>query len=433
MSKVLFKNPYILTMCDGEKVFKKDLLVIDNKIAKIGENIKDVDKDTKIIDASNTLLMPGFVNAHTHSAMVFSRSSSDNLSLSDWLNNCIFKMEANLTPDYVYNLDKVALLEYLTSGITTFFDMYYFSNSTYQLCRKWGFRSNILLCPSAASVNDDEFFKDADELFNKSDDLNSFRFGLHAEYTTNVDDINFVKKLIDKYHLPFSSHVCETKNETEGCKKRHNNLSPIEYFNSFDMFKYGGTLFHCVYLNDNDFKILKEKNISVVTCPGSNGKLASGIAPIKRLVAEGINVAIGTDGAGSNNCLDMFKEMHLLYSFSKIKEEDPCSLKAYDILKMATINGAKALGLKNLDGIKVGNYADIILIDLLKPNMQPINNLISNLVYSGSKDNIKLTMINGKILYYENKFLINENISDIYQKAQQISDILNKDNIYKTN
>ena len=142
-------------------------------------------------------------------------------------------------------------------------------------------------------------------------------------------------------------------------------------------------------------------------------------------------MGLGTDGAGSNNCLDMFKEMHLLYSFSKIRENDASSLNAYEILKMATVNGAKALGLEKLDGIKVGNYADIILIDLTNPNMQPINNIVSNIVYSGSKLNIKLTMVNGKILYKDYKFYINENIKDIYSKAQEINDRLNKFNPYK--
>ena len=236
--------------------------------------------------------------------------------------------------------------------------------------------------------------------------------------------------LCNKHSTFFSTHACETEKETEGCILRHQ-MTPIKYFDSLSLFNNGGCIFHGIYLNDEDINILKNKNVSVVTCPGSNGKLASGIAPIKTLLEKGVNVAIGTDGAGSNNCLDMFKEMHLLYSFSKIRENDASSLNAYEILKMATVNGAKALGLEKLDGIKVGNYADIILIDLTNPNMQPINNIVSNIVYSGSKLNIKLTMVNGKILYKDYKFYINENIKDIYSKAQEINDRLNKFNPYK--
>jgi 5-methylthioadenosine/S-adenosylhomocysteine deaminase len=148
-------------------------------------------------------------------------------------------------------------------------------------------------------------------------------------------------------------------------------------------------------------------------------------------VDAGIDVCIGTDGAGSNNCLDMFKEMHLLYSLAKLKENDARTLNAFDILKMATVNGAKALGLNDTLYIEEGAKADLILIDLLKPNMQPINNLVSNIVYSGSKDNIKLTMINGKVLYHNGKFNINEDLIGLYKEVQSISDRLNKNNIYK--
>ena len=176
---------------------------------------------------------------------------------------------------------------------------------------------------------------------------------------------------------------------------------------------------------------MKKRNIYAVTCPGSNSKLASGIAPIKELVDSGINVCIGTDGAGSNNCLDMFKEMHLLYSLAKIKESDATTLNAFDILKMATVNGAKALGLNDALYIEEGAKADIILIDLLRPNMQPINNIVSNIVYSGSKDNIKLTMINGNILYENGKFNIKEDLIELYKEVQTISDRLNLNNIYK--
>lgn len=427
--KILFKNAYVLTMKDGEKPFLSDVLVEDKIIKKIGQNI--IADDAKIIDASNTVLMPGFKNAHTHSAMVFSRSSSDNLALWDWLSNCIFPMEEQFIENDVYSMSKVAFLEYLTSGITACYDMYYFPKEIARAAKDIGFKAVLLGAPPADRVSSETIKSDFLEVKNIDKDLIDMRLGVHAEYTTPEERLLVIKDLCNEFKMPFSTHASETLNEVNGCKGRHNGLTPTEYFESLGLFEYGGILFHNVVLTENDINIMKKRNIYAVTCPGSNSKLASGIAPIKELVDSGINVCIGTDGAGSNNCLDMFKEMHLLYSLAKIKESDATTLNAFDILKMATVNGAKALGLNDALYIEEGAKADIILIDLLRPNMQPINNIVSNIVYSGSKDNIKLTMINGNILYENGKFNIKEDLIELYKEVQTISDRLNLNNIYK--
>lgn len=427
--KILFKNAYVLTMKDGEKPFLSDVLVEDKNIVKIAKNIEV--EDAQIIDASNTVLMPGFKNAHTHSAMVFSRSSSDNLALWDWLSNCIFPMEEQFIEDDVCSMSKVAFLEYLTSGITACYDMYYFPQEIARAAKDIGFKAVILAAPPADRVTSEEIKNTFVEIRNLDKDLIDMRLGVHAEYTTPNERLAAIKEMCDEFEMPFSTHASETINEVNGCKERHNGLTPTELFDSLGLFKHGGILFHNVVLTENDIKIMKNRGIYAVTCPGSNSKLASGIAPICDLVKAGIDVCIGTDGAGSNNCLDMFKEMHLLYSLAKLKENDATALNAFDILKMATVNGAKALGLNDALYIEEGAKADLMLIDLLKPNMQPINNLVSNIVYSGSKDNIKLTMINGKILYQDGKFNINEDLMELYKKVQEISDRLNKENKYK--
>lgn len=427
--KILFKNAYVLTMKDGEKPFISDVLVEDKIISKIAKDIND--NEAQVIDASNTVLMPGFKNAHTHSAMVFSRSSSDNLTLWDWLSNCIFPMEEQFIENDVYSMSKVAFLEYLTSGITACYDMYYFPHEIARAAKDIGFKAVILAAPPADRVTAEEIKNTFVEIRNLDKDLIDMRLGVHAEYTTPNERLAAIKEMCDEFKMPFSTHASETLNEVNGCKERHNGLTPTELFDSLGLFKYGGVLFHNVVLTENDIKIMKDRGIYAVTCPGSNSKLASGVAPISDLVKAGIDVCIGTDGAGSNNCLDMFKEMHLLYSLAKIKENDATALNAFDILKMATVNGAKALGLKDALYIEEGAKADLMLIDLLKPNMQPINNLVSNIIYSGSKDNIKLTMINGKILYQDGKFNINEDLVELYKTVQEINDRLNKNNKYK--
>jgi 5-methylthioadenosine/S-adenosylhomocysteine deaminase len=258
------------------------------------------------------------------------------------------------------------------------------------------------------------------------DSLVKYCFGMHAEYTAQADEIEALKKAIHIARAPFFVHISETKGEVEDCFVRRG-MSPVAFFEKEGFFDYGGGGYHCIYFNDEDVEIFRKHNLSVITCPGSNSKLASGIIPLEKYRQAGINIGIGTDGPASNNCLDMFKEMTLAFSLSKLKTQDPRSLPAYEVLKMATVNGAKAMGLDDCDILEIGKKADIIEIDLSKPNMQPLNDIISNIVYSGSKDNIKMTMIDGKILYLEGKFLISESLEDIYKKVQDITDRIEKE------
>ena len=187
------------------------------------------------------------------------------------------------------------------------------------------------------------------------------------------------------------------------------------------LLRHGGTLFHCVHMDESDFDILKKRGIYVVTNPASNLKLASGIAPVKRFLEEGIKVAIGTDGAASNNCLDMFREMFLVTGLQKVVCDDPEAVPAREVLKMATVNGAHAMGLTECDTLSVGKKADMIMINLRQPNMQPIHNIEKNLVYSGSKQNVKMTMIGGKVLYQDGEFYLDCPAEVIYERANRFA------------
>ena len=185
------------------------------------------------------------------------------------------------------------------------------------------------------------------------------------------------------------------------------------------MFKYGGGIYHGVHMSEEDFEVMKKRGLFVVTNPGSNTKLASGIAPVKKYMELGIPIAIGTDGPASNNCLDFFREMFLVTGLAKLRENDAAVIDAKDVLKMATVNGARAMHLNDCETLSVGQKADIIMIDLQQPNMQPINNIEKNIVYSGSKQNVKMTMIEGIILYWEGKFL-HSDAQKIYQQVERI-------------
>ena len=424
--RTLFHNARILKM-DGTPIFFGDLVVQGNRIIYVGDNPKSVaGQFDSVIECDGNVIMPGFKNAHAHSAMTFLRSKSDDTSLHDWLFKIVFPHEAHLTPDDVYNMAKVAYLECLTSGITACFEQYFYPLSSKKAAEDIGMRLVLL------GVYNKDFFSEEAllNIYNKCNDnpdsLVKYCFGIHAEYTTSEEEIAMMKKVIYKTKSPFYVHISETESEVNECINRHG-VTPVKYFADAGLFKYGGGGYHCCYFNEDDMKIWKKHHLSIVTCYGSNTKLASGIAPIDTYLKKGFNIAIGTDGPASNNCLDMFKEMALISSIQKVMLKDPAAIPAEEILKMATVNGAKAMGLNDADTLEVGKFADIIMIDLKRPNMQPINNIIKNIVYSGSKDNIKLTMINGKILYNDGKFYVNEPIEEIYKKCQESTDRLDKE------
>lgn len=228
-----------------------------------------------------------------------------------------------------------------------------------------------------------------------------------------------IAELAHKYKAPVFTHLAETEAEVQGCIERYG-MTPMAFLDSLGMFDFGGGGYHCVYMTDEDIAIMKKRGMTAVSNPGSNTKLASGIAPITRYLENGVPVALGTDGPASNNCLDMFREMFLVTGLGKLREKDAAAVDAVEVLKMATVNGAKAMGLTEADVLAEGKLSDMIMIDLHMPNMQPLNNIAKNIVYSGSKINVKMTMIHGNILYEDGIFHTEEQPEEIYRKANEI-------------
>lgn len=408
-------------MEEGKDIFLGEVWIQDDTIVYAGPSGKDGglvwDKE---IDGEGNLLMPGFKNAHTHSAMTFLRSYADDMKLDDWLHKQVFPAEAKLDGEAVYWFTKLAVMEYLTSGITAAYDMYFCVDDGARAVRDTGFR--YVFCDS---INDfggtvERVEEDYLRLNRDASRQISHRIGFHAEYTTSRELMEGLAVLAEKYQAPVSAHCSETRKEVEECRER-SGMSPVAYLDSLGLFNHGGSLFHCVHMDETDFEILKKRGIYVVTNPASNLKLASGIAPVKRFLEEGIPVAIGTDGAASNNCLDMFREMFLTTGLQKAVCDDPEAVPAYEVLKMATVNGARAMGLFECDTVSEGKKADLILIDLSQPNMQPLRNFEKNLVYSGSKQNVKMTMIAGKVLYQDGEFYLDSSKEEIYAKANELA------------
>ena len=395
-------------------IIKKDIFIDGDSIVAIGEYDKTADT---VYDLNGNLLMPSFKNAHTHSAMTFGRSFADDLPLQPWLYDKIFPLEAKLTPQDIYDLSMLAFLEYLTSGTSACFDMYYFPGMMAKASVDFGFRTVMTsgLNNFKESVNAVEDYYNK---FNNYDSLVSYKLGFHAEYTTDKELIKGIAKLAEKYQAPVFTHASETKSEVEDCIKR-NGMSPTKYLNSLGIFNYGGGAYHSVWIDNEDIEIYKEKGIWAVINACSNAKLASGIAPVSKLLKSGVKVAVGTDGASSNNALDMFREMYTICATQKLNDKDAASTDANDILKASTIGSARCMGLTDCDVIDVDKKADLIVIDMHRPSMQPINNITKNLVYSGGKDIVKMTMINGKILYDNGEFK-NIDIEKIYANAQAV-------------
>lgn len=415
--KIRFYNARILAMTAPIQIIMGEVWTEENLISYVGPGKEEKPVFDREIDCQGNVIMPGFKNAHTHSGMTVFRSLCDDTNLQDWLNNDIFPREAKMTGEDCYELTKLAILEYLTSGVTAIGDMYLTPETIADACEEMGMRcvlvSGLNKFGPALSVMEDRY-----NALNGKSPLISYKMGVHAEYTCSKELLESVSALIHKYKAPLYVHMSETKTEVDECVERYG-ITPPALFEQLGLFDFGGSIYHGVHVDKADRDILKKHNISVISNPASNAKLASGIAPISDYLKEGILVGLGTDGPSSNNCLDMFREMFLVTALAKLKENDPAAVDALEVLKMATVNGAVSMGLENCDVLAEGKLADLIVLDLHQPNMQPLNNIPKNIVYSGSKTNVALTMIDGKILY-ENGQFIGVDAESIYQKAGEI-------------
>ncbi len=411
-------------MVAGQDLFEGELWVEGSVITYAGasmtdEEVKAAGKEfERTIDCGGNLLMPGFKDAHTHSGMTLMRSYADGLPLQEWLETKIFPLEAKMTDDDCALLTKLAILEYLTSGITSIMDMYLAPEAIAKACEETGMRvvqvSGINKFGPSIEKFEERYLK-----LNGRHPLSSYMMGFHAEYTCDRALLEKLSDLAHKYNAPMFTHNSETRREVKECVDRYG-MTPTVFLDSLGIFDFGGGGYHCCYLSDEDFEVFKKRGLSAVTNPGSNTKLASGIAPVRRMLDEGINVAIGTDGPSSNNCLDMFREMFLVSGLAMLRENDASVMSGMDVLNMATVNGAKAMGLFDCDVLAEGKEADVIMIDLNQPNMQPINDIPNNLVFSGSKQNVKMTMIHGVIRYEDGRFNIGMTADEIYREAKEI-------------
>lgn len=414
--KYHFYNANILA---GGKILYGDVIVEDEKITYVGKPI-NTSADIQI-DVKNNLLMPGFVNAHVHTPMTLLRGIADDMELNSWLYDNIFPAEKKLTPEDIYWGEMLGIVEQVKAGITTFEECYFYYDEIIEAVKKAGVRCRLGLPSTFDGKNNKEMADFLSKYISKLDNkLIKPVIYAHSIYTLSEEELCTLVDYSAKHKLPMSMHLAETLKEVGDCTVK-NECTPPEYLEKLGFLDRPSTLYHCVHLDKDDIRILADYEANVVTCPSSNLKLGSGIAPIYSMKEQGLNICIGTDGTASNNSLDMFKEMFLVATLNKATLYDASIISANEVLDMATKNGAKALGFENCGDIKEGYFADLILVDLSKPHHQPLNNIISNLVYSAKSSDVYFTMVNGKILYENGKFNIGEDIEKIYENCQKIT------------
>lgn len=412
---IRFYNGRVL---ENGTVTENEVWTDGTQIRYVGPARTDMPAFDRQIDLRGDLVMPGFKDAHTHSGMTFLRSMADDLPLQEWLFQQVFPREALLTEESLTAFTKVAFLEYLANGITACFDMYYFLDAFTSLAADWGFR--VVLCDALSADNEWERLYRNHEKYNSFHPLVSYQLGFHAEYTASEDMLRFVSKAAHDLHAPVWSHNSETRSEVEGCIERHG-TTPTKFFDDMGLFEYGGGGYHCVWMSDEDLDVFRKRGLTAVLNACSNGKLASGIPPLRRFLDRDISLAVGTDGPASNNALDMFREMYLINILAKLDERDAAAGDPARILDAAVSGGARAMGLPDCDGIAPGKQADLIVIDMHRPNMQPVHSIQKNLVYSGNPGNVLMTMIAGRVLYEKGEYFVGEDPETVYREAERLT------------
>jgi 5-methylthioadenosine/S-adenosylhomocysteine deaminase len=421
------KNGTILTMDAQSSTLQKGFLcILGDTISHIGIKGEKLFKATKTINARGGLILPGLINSHTHAAMSLFRGLADDLPLMEWLNNYIFPVEKRMDADFVYTGTMLACAEMIMSGTTTFCDMYLFEDEVAKAAQKAEMRclvGEVLYdFPSPNYGPIEKGLEYTESLIQKweNDPLINIAVEPHSLFTCSPDLLIRANELALKHKVPLIIHVAETLNEIAQVKERYGKR-PFEHLDSLGLLGPHLIADHCVHLEETEIALIAEKGVKVVHNPESNMKLASGIAPVKKLLSQGVTVSLGTDGCASNNNLDLFTEMDMAAKLQKIHTMDPTVMDAVTVLRMATIEAAKVLGLKDFTGsLEIGKKADIIIVDTKKPHLTPMYNPYSHLVYAARGNDVSHSIINGQLVM-ENRNLLTLDVDDIMAMAKNKS------------
>ena len=406
-----------------------DIAITDDKIVAVGEVPAGFVADNTI-NGKDKFAVPGFVNTHTHASMTLLRSYADDLALMDWLNNHIWPVEAKMVEKDIRVGGELAVLEMIKSGTTAFLDMYGpYLESVIDVTAKAGIRGVFSLGPIGFIPGQDKVLDENAVMYKnyngKADGRITVAMGVHAPYTCPPEFCEKAAGLAKDNGMHMHIHMSETQDEINQMQEKYGKR-PFKYIEETGLFDVPAIAAHCVWLDDEDFAIMKKHNIAVAHNPASNMKLASGIAPVPRMLKEGITVGLGTDGTSSNNNLDMLEEIRLAAILHKVNELDPLSVPAAEALKMGTETGAKAIWLDDTGVIAPGKKADIVLYDLNRPEWCPRHNLVSLLVYSASSASADTMICNGKVIMEKGKVLTMDEERILHEAQEAAMALVNR-------
>jgi len=424
---ILIKDATII----ADEIKKSSLLIQNDKIVEISDRINSNDAED-VINAEGKVLIPGLVNTHTHLSMTLMRGLADDIPLETWLNNHIWPVEAELNGEHCYAGALLACAEMIKSGTTCFNDMYFFMDHVARAAEESGIRG--MLSHGMIDFGDEDKrrqeFKESIRIIKKCHNTGNGRikvaFGPHSPYTCSKELLEGVKTEAAKHGVRIHIHVSETQKEVSDILETHG-MRPFEYLDEMDFLGNEVTAAHAVWVSDREIEIIKEKNVKLSHNPSSNMKLSSGVSPVAELLAKGICVSMGTDGPASNNNMDLLEEMKIAALLQKVNTMNPTVLAAEEVFKMATINGASALGLENeIGSIDLGKKADIVLVNMKTAHLTPFRNPISHLVYSANGGDVDTVICNGEILM-RNRELLTLDETMILEIAENASeDLLSK-------
>lgn len=384
--------------------------VKNDKICYVG-NKKPTEDFGEVYNGNGKVLLSGFVNAHTHSPMTLLRGYAENLPLDRWLNEKVFPFEDRVKGEDAFFSSTLAIAEMLKYGTTSFSDMYFFSDNVANAVIDSGIKCNFsraITSFSDCDISEIKSFRESEEMIKNYHLAANGRFiadmSLHAEYTNRPAIIEQFAEAVKKHNLIAHIHMSETQKEHIECKQRNGGLSPAELFSKLGVFDVPTIAAHCVWVEDRDIEIMKEKGVTVTTCPASNLKLGSGVCDVDKLLRSGVNVAVGTDSVSSNNNFNIMKDIYLCAVLPKGIYHKADIVSEKDVLKMATVNGYKAQGRTDCGIIKEGFKADLIVMDIDTVSMCPHTDIVNNLVYAANGADVVMTMVDGKILYKNGEY-----------------------------
>ncbi len=426
MADILIKDGYIITMDAQRRILERGSVAIGgDKITAVGKDVEE--RADTVIDARGKAVLPGLINAHTHLSMTLLRGVADDMPLMEWLEKKIWPIEKNLTAQDCYHGALLGCLEMIKSGTTCFADQYFFMEDVARAVEEAGLRA--MLSYGIIELGDpkrrESELRAGEKLVKTCHGAAGGRiqtmFGPHASYTCSPECLMQVKELAKKYKVGIHTHISETQDEVDKIMKEYGKR-PVEHLDSIGFLGPEVLAAHCIWLTEREIGIIQKQGVKPVHNPVSNMKTASGVAPVPEMLAAGIPVSLGTDGAASNNSLDMFNEMKFAALLSKVHKLDPVAVPAQVALEMATINGAIALGLQDSIGsLEAGKKADIVLVDLQKPHFKPLHSVISHLVYSAVGSDVDTTIVDGKVLMRGRKVLTLDE-DKVLMEAQKSSD-----------